>query len=408
MLERQLEFCKDPLQRLRILVPSRFGLRAEHVCSDLIRKDGIPRFLKCSHIKFGFNKHNNPISASIVTGRDKNHDSLKELHRHVYCSCGLDNFSCVVHELYAYLNGAVSLPPDDCLLRNDDNSPLSYRFYNSFARKMAIMIGLPPRFYTSHAYRKGALTELSLGGTKLLDLVDFGKWGDVSAMKTYVKLDNPDLKKFYDVPAYRRFRNKQGNPGFETAVNFSVSEYLLAFKQKKRKESITTKRRKKLKSIEYINKAALNSKVDSKSVSLDLISKSGKLEIDSDQNSDSSSSSLIVDTKKNVAVIDNITNPKINITAKHLRFLNNNEIMPSASHGYSTRTRGKTKIESILSLDPNNIDSGLDSKLSPVSVPLTSNKAANLPAIAPMDLPLADLPPVTRDSDVFSTEDSSD
>ena len=44
MLEKQLELCKDPLQRLRILVPSRFGLRAEHVCSDLIRKDGIPRF----------------------------------------------------------------------------------------------------------------------------------------------------------------------------------------------------------------------------------------------------------------------------------------------------------------------------------------------------------------------------
>ena len=366
-------------------------------------------FLKCSHIKFGFNKHNNPISASIVTSRDKNHDSLRELHRHVYCSCGLDNFSCVVHELYAYLEGATSLPPDDCLLRNNDNSPLTYRFYNTFARKMAMMIGLPPRFYTSHAYRKGALTELSLGGMKLLDLVDFGKWGDVSAMKTYVKLDNPDLKNFYDVPAYRRFRNKQGNPGFETAVNFSVSEYLLAFKQKKRKESITTKRRKKLNAIKCINKAALNSKIDSKSDSLDLNDKSGKFEIDSDQASTSSLNSVIVESKGDAVTVDNIGNPKINITAKRLRFLNNNVIIPSASHGYSTRTRIKSKTEPVLSSDTNNINDALDSKVPPKSIPKKSRDPVNVPMISPMDAPLAaDLPPITEDSDVFSTEDSSD
>ena len=298
MLERMLDFCENPMQRLRLLVPCRFGLRAEHVCSDLTGKDGIPRHLKRSYIEFGYSKNNNPIWVSIKTGKDKNHELLTQLERCVYCSCGLDKYSCVVHELHAYLHNSKQLPKDDCLLRNDNGSPLTYDPYNDFAKKMAIMLGLNPRFYTTHCYRKGAMTELSLGGLGLLQIVDFGKWGDISAMKTYVKLSNPDLSRFYATEAYKIFRNKQGNPGMETAVDISALEFLHALKQKKRKETSTIRRRAKMEKINEINNftppASIKPPVKiTTSKSEKSSNKSDKLEISSPSESDSSNSSSI-------------------------------------------------------------------------------------------------------------------
>ena len=46
MLNAMLKHCKNPLQRLRLLVPSRFGLRAEHVCCNCKGSNKLDRHLK--------------------------------------------------------------------------------------------------------------------------------------------------------------------------------------------------------------------------------------------------------------------------------------------------------------------------------------------------------------------------
>ena len=339
MLERMLDLCENPIQRLRMLVPCRFGLRAEHVCSDLTGEDGVHRHLKRSYIEFGYSEKNNPIWVSIKTGKDKNHELLTQLDRCVYCSCGLDKYSCVVHELHAYLHNSEQLPKDDCLLRNDNGSPLTYDPYNNFAKKMALMLGLDPRFYTSHCYRKGAMTELSLGGLGLLQIVDFGKWENVSAMKTYVKLSNPDLSRFYAPEAYKIFRRKQGNPGMETVVDISVFEFLQALKQKKRKETSVVRRRMKLNKINEINKPiSLKSMEHSLEVSTSksaIIDNSilAKFESDSASKTDSEIDSI--------NSIDNIDKINSKIKGKNFRGLKVNTalILPNSFKGRLTRNQ---------------------------------------------------------------------
>ena len=347
MLEQMLDLCQNQIQRLRLLVPCRFGLRAEHVCSNLTGKDGIHRYLKRSYIEFGYSKNNNPIWVSIKTGKDKNHELLTQLERCVYCSCGLDKYSCVVHELHAYLHGSVQLPADDCLLRNDDNSPLTYDPFNNFAKKMALMLGLNPRFYTTHCYRKGAMTELSLGGLGLLQIVDFGKWGNISAMKTYVKLSNPDLSRFYASEEYKRFRRNQGNPGMKTIVDISVLEFLQALKQKKRKETSVVRKRTKLNKINEINKPISSKSIDSPSKSstsntTNVSISPNNLEFVSASKSDSDTNSI--------DSIDNINKLNSKIKGKKFRGLKINTalILPDSFKGRLTRNQLHLDSKSVL------------------------------------------------------------
>ena len=239
MLNAMLKHCKNSLQRLRLLVPCRFGLRAEHVCCDLKGDSPFDRHLKHNHISFGPTKHESPKWVSIRTGKDKNHQKLVSLERTVYCSCHMKDYPCVVHELYSYFNNTSPLPPDGCLLRNDDGSPLTYHSYNLFTYIMAELIGINPSFYTSHAYRKGCASELKLGGMGLLDIKNFGKWEGLHSMNIYVIIDNPDLRKFIQPEEYRVFRNKQGNPGFVRRTNandvsFSDNVHLDLIKAKRR------------------------------------------------------------------------------------------------------------------------------------------------------------------------------
>ena len=265
LLNAQLECCNNIIQRLRILVPSRFGLRAEHVCCDKTAEDGIPRYLKRSHICFGPSNSDEPEWVSIKTGKDKNHKFLTHLNRTVYCSCKLEGYACVVHELHAYLHGSSPLPRDDCLLRNDDNSPLKYDPFNDFAKKLAILIGIPPRHYTSHTYRKAAMTEFSLGGMDPLEIREFGKWNNISFADIYVKWDNPELSLFCNVEEYRRLRKKQGNPGINTAVKMTGAQFLTAIKTSRSKETTTIRLKQKLNKINQINKPVSKTKVKSQS-----------------------------------------------------------------------------------------------------------------------------------------------
>ena len=170
------------------------------------------------------------------------------LERTVYCSCHLKDYPCVVHELYDYISNTSPLPPDGCLLRKDDGSPLTYHFYNLFAFIMAELIGVNPSFYPSHAYRKGCASELKLGGMGLMGIRNFGKWKRLSSMEVYVIIDNPDLRKFVQPEEYRIFRDKQGNPGFVRRANTSD----IAFSDNLQLDLIKT--RKKSKSNVKINR----------------------------------------------------------------------------------------------------------------------------------------------------------
>ena len=241
MLNAMLKKCKTPLQRLRLLVPSRFGLRAEHVCCNCKGKSKLDRHLKHKHIFFGPDNASSPKWVSIQTGKDKNHQEMVLLERTVYCSCHLKDYPCVVHELYNYFKDSSPLPPDGCLLRNDDGSPLTYHCYNLFSFIMADLVGLDPSFYTSHAYRKGCASELKLGGMDVMDIKNFGKWKRLGSMDIYVIIDNPDLRKFVQPEEYRIFRDKQGNPGFVRRASASS----LAFSENVKLDLVKSKKRSK-------------------------------------------------------------------------------------------------------------------------------------------------------------------
>ena len=419
LLNAQLECCDNIIQRLRILVPTRFGLRAEHVCSDKTAEDGIPRYLKRSHICFGPSDSDEPQWVSIKTGKDKNHKFLTHLNRTVYCSCQLKGYACVVHELHAYLHGSAPLPKDDCLLRNDDNSPLKYDPFNDYAKKLAILIGIPPRHYTSHTYRKAAMTEFSLGGMDPLEIREFGKWRNISFADIYVKWDNPELSLFCNVEEYRRLRKKQGNPGINTSVKMTGTQFLAALKSNRRKETSTVRLKQKLNKINQINKSATKDKVriQPKSQAIAVSAKSD-FNIDNFAKSKCKSKSIAISAesgsnKNNIA--KSKTKPKIKAKTKpSRRFKLDTSLVLTADNISGPLTRSKMHVNESTSSEPKDksskavIDDFEESQESDFQEPIVPTSSTEKLSKETRELIEGNAMDYVYDSDVISVKSSSD
>ena len=419
LLNAQLKCCDNIIQRLRILVPTRFGLRAEHVCSDKTAEDGIPRYLKRSHICFGPSNSDEPQWVSIKTGKDKNHKFLTHLNRTVYCSCQLEGYACVVHELHAYLHGSVPLPKDDCLLRNDDNSPLKYDPFNDFAKKLAILIGIPPRHYTSHTYRKAAMTEFSLGGMDPLEIREFGKWRNISFADIYVKWDNPELSLFCNVEEYRRLRKKQGNPGINTSVKMTGTQFLAALKSNRRKETSTVRLRQKLNKISQINKLTTSDKVTTspKLQSIAIVTESD-FENNNLAKPKSKSKSVPISAKSDHD-IDNSTKSKSKLKIKtktkpSRRFKLDASLVLTAENISGPLTRSKMHVNDNTPSDPKDksskavIDDLEESQESSSQEPIISANTAEKLSKETRELIEGNTMDYIYDSDVISVKSSSD
>ena len=96
------------------------------------------------------------------------------------------------------------------------NGDLTYNEFLAFSHKMAIAIGIPPRRFTPHAYRKGGITDMFNMGYDIAEIQEFGKWKQISSVATYIVPDNPFLHLFCDPQEYFQLCKKQGHDARES------------------------------------------------------------------------------------------------------------------------------------------------------------------------------------------------
>ena len=110
ILNAILARCKFEFQRTWILFTTRIALCSEHVC---ITRNKSLRYVMRYNVIFHF-EGSNPVSLIIDTGKDKNHETNKKLHRTVSCTCDIKQ-ACIIHQLYDYIKNN-NLDQYDCLL----------------------------------------------------------------------------------------------------------------------------------------------------------------------------------------------------------------------------------------------------------------------------------------------------
>lgn len=213
MIREMLKKCTNNNDRLRILFPFVFMLRAEHYVWNDNPVNGKP-YLKIGNLQFGtINPNTNaPDSLTIHMGKDKNHQFERDLQRTAYCTCHTKwAEQCVVCLTYRVLREDLfHLNNDNPVIRDTKGKQVTYNSQLKFIKAFARILGLEEKEYGTHSLRAGGATEAFLSGHTALEIQQFGDWECLGSVLRYIRPKNPELKIFgFSCATYQKLRRDQ-------------------------------------------------------------------------------------------------------------------------------------------------------------------------------------------------------
>ena len=214
MIRAMLKLCTNDNDRLRIIFPYAFMLRAQHY---VYKSDSDKPWLLIGNLQWGDINPNTLRydSLTIHMGADKNHQFGKDMQRTVYCCCHTNwpdlcapcmTWKVLAKQIYSDNRETLQLP----VIRDINGKHVSYKSQLRFIQALCKKLKLPVELYGTHSLRAARATESFLTGKTAIEIQVFGNWENIGSVIRYVRPNNPDLEKFgYTVESYTKIRKEE-------------------------------------------------------------------------------------------------------------------------------------------------------------------------------------------------------
>ena len=210
MIEDMLKAAQnDSVIKLAVLLAHRLCLRAQHYVKTEAQEVDIMTY---GSLSFDKDIEGNVISMTYRNHTDKNHPvGSHPMDRTVYCTCHtewtcLPCFACEFVEF----NMEYGAKEESDYLIAYQYEVLDYQEWLSIFKVLIVQSGLDPELYGTHSLRAGGTSERDILGDTPHELQVFGWWKSVNSVFAYIRLGNPDIRKYWvNLDKYTEYRRAQ-------------------------------------------------------------------------------------------------------------------------------------------------------------------------------------------------------
>ena len=212
MIEDMLKAAQnDAIIKLAVLLAHRLCLRAQHYVKTEAQEVDIMTY---GSLSFDKDKHGNVISMTYRNHTDKNHPvGTHPMDRTVYCTCHTEwtCLPCFACEFIEFNMEYGAKDKSDYLIAYQ-YEVLTYQEWLAIFKVLIVQSGLDPELYGTHSLRAGGTSERDIMGETPHELQMFGWWKSINSVFAYIRLGNPDIRKYWaNLDKYVAYRRAQEN-----------------------------------------------------------------------------------------------------------------------------------------------------------------------------------------------------
>ena len=186
----------DPRKRViraAILFEKQTGFRSHNVVMT-----GHGGFVRIRHLKFHPSIENPKcLIVTLPWAKTKSKFDPELETRTVPCRCS--EGCCAVHEVRKLVKHRMKFGYQSVFLM-PGGVPLTYSLLSKVLKELCVLVGLNPRFYTTHALRYGQATDLHFKRWTIPRIMKWMGWKSHKSAMRYIRPDNEDFVRFGFLP----------------------------------------------------------------------------------------------------------------------------------------------------------------------------------------------------------------